>query len=209
MTDWVSAVANHLPGPLAANASWVAAAIGAVGGGLASWPLNKVFGFIFRVFNHGFDYTSRLYTWSVGRLLRISLVVLVAYGFLLYLTYVGFNQTPKGFIPSQDKGYLVVNLQLPDSASVGRTEQVMQRIEKTVIETPGVKHTVGISGQSILLGREFTELWRHVHHVGRFSRSSVARLGGRRHRQPAAGQTARRNLGRHCQRAGARRRWKV
>jgi multidrug efflux pump len=152
LTGWVSAVANHLPGPLAANASWVAAAIGAVGGGLASWPLNKVFGFIFRVFNHGFDYTSRLYTWSVGRLLRISLVVLVAYGFLLYLTYVGFNQTPKGFIPSQDKGYLVVNLQLPDSASVGRTEQVMQRIEKTVIETPGVKHTVGISGQSILLG---------------------------------------------------------
>ncbi len=153
LTGWVSAVADHLPGPLAANASWVAGVVGAVGGGLASWPLNKVFGFIFRVFNHGFDYTSRLYTWSVGRLLRISLVVLVAYGFLLYLTYVGFNQTPKGFIPSQDKGYLVVNLQLPDSASVGRTEQVMKKIEKTVIETPGVKHTVGISGQSILLGR--------------------------------------------------------
>src|SRR5262249_14334850 len=126
--------------------------IGAVAGAAAAWPLNKLFGFIFRIFNRGFDYTSRLYTWTVGRLLRISLLVLVAYGFMLYLTYAGFNATPKGFIPSQDKGYLVVNLQLPDSASVGRTEQAMQKIEKTVIETAGVKHTVAISGQSILLG---------------------------------------------------------
>ncbi|HEY2881559.1 MAG TPA: efflux RND transporter permease subunit, partial [Pirellulales bacterium] len=60
-------------------------------------------------------------------------------------------------IPTQDKGYLVVNLQLPDSASVGRTEQVMHKIEKLTgnlndKQTPGVAHTVAISGQSILLG---------------------------------------------------------
>jgi multidrug efflux pump len=153
LTGWIAAIGNQLPIQITAgNAAWVAAAIGAIAGGLASWPLNKVFGLAFRAFNRGFDYTSRLYTWTVGRLLRVSFIVLVAYGFLLYLTYAGFTRTPKGFIPSQDKGYLVVNLQLPDSASVGRTEQVMQRIEKTVIETPGVKHTVGISGQSILLG---------------------------------------------------------
>ena len=62
-------------------------------------------------------------------------------------------QTPKGFIPSQDKGYLVVNLQLPDSASVGRTEAGDEADRKNRDRrSPGVKHTVAISGQSILLG---------------------------------------------------------
>ena len=54
--------------------------------------------------------------------LRVSLIVLLLYGGLLWLTYVGFVHTPTGFIPSQDKGYLLVNVQLPDSASVERTE---------------------------------------------------------------------------------------
>ncbi len=70
---------------------------------------------------------------------------------LLYMTYVRFNETPKGFIPAQDKGYLLVNLQLPDSASVGRTEDMMAHIEKLALDTPGIKHTVAISGQSISL----------------------------------------------------------
>src|SRR5262249_55343135 len=53
--------------------------------------------------------------------------------------------------PQQDKGYLLVNVQLPDAASVLRTEGVVQRIEAIARETPGIKHTVAISGQSILL----------------------------------------------------------
>ena len=58
---------------------------------------------------------------------------------------------PTGFIPQQDKGYLLLNVQLPDSASVERTQQVMARIEKLARDTPGVAHTVGISGQSLIL----------------------------------------------------------
>jgi multidrug efflux pump len=135
-----------------ANAPWVGAVVGAIGGGLVAWPLNRVMGFAFRSFNRAFDITTKVYTWSVGRLLRISLVAVCVYIGLLYLTYIGFGETPKGFIPVQDKGYLVVNLQLPDSASVGRTEEVMKRIETTARKTSGIKHTVGISGQSILLG---------------------------------------------------------
>ncbi len=77
--------------------------------------------------------------------------MLVGYAALVHLTYVSFDEAPKGFIPMQDKGYLLVNLQLPDSASVGRTEEVMQRIEKIALATPGIRHTVAISGQSILL----------------------------------------------------------
>src|SRR5262249_38613295 len=59
--------------------------------------------------------------------------------------------TPTGFIPAQDKGYLLVNVQLPDASSVVRTENVVQRIEGIARQTPGVRHTVAISGQSILL----------------------------------------------------------
>ncbi|HEY2761175.1 MAG TPA: efflux RND transporter permease subunit, partial [Pirellulales bacterium] len=136
---------NHLPLELsAASAPWLATALGAIVGGIAAIPLNWILGTTFRIFNKGFDYFSALYTWSVGRMLRISLLVLVLYGGLLYLTYAGFQMTPKGFIPTQDKGYLVVNLQLPDSASVGRTEKAMARIEEVTGKAPGVKHTVAI-----------------------------------------------------------------
>src|SRR5207302_11407671 len=87
----------------------------------------------------------------VGLSLRVSLVVLLIYGGMLGLTYVGFRDTPKGFIPPQDKGYLLVNVQLPDSASIERTDQVMKRIETIAHDVPGVKHTVAIAGQSLLL----------------------------------------------------------
>ena len=77
---------------------------------------------------------------------------MVVYGGLLVLTYWQFNRTPTGFIPQQDKGYLLLNVQLPDSASVERTQKVMAQIETVVRATPGVDHTVGISGQSLILG---------------------------------------------------------
>ena len=59
----------------------------------------------------------------------MSLVVLLVYGGLLYLTCWGFANTPTGFIPSQDMGYLLINVQLPDSASSERTIRTMDRIE--------------------------------------------------------------------------------
>ena len=101
---------------------WIGAGLGAILGGVASWPLNLVLGWFFHAFNQLFDLSTSLYTWSVGRLVKISVLVLAVYGGLLGLTYFGFAQTPKGFIPTQDKGYLLVNLQLPDSASLGRTQ---------------------------------------------------------------------------------------
>ena len=131
--------------------AWTAAAIGASVGALVTWPINRVLWLAFRAFNIAFDFTANIYTWSVGRLLRVSLLVLIGYGGLVYLTYIRFEETPKGFIPDQDKGYLLVNLQLPDSASVGRTEEVMARIEQVALATPGIRHTVAISGQSISL----------------------------------------------------------
>jgi multidrug efflux pump subunit AcrB len=139
------------------RATWVAAFTpGALAGGLAGWfligPVNAVLGWLFRGFNRLFDRMTVFYGRLVGRLLRVSLVVLIVYGGLLVLTYWQFIRTPTGFIPQQDKGYLILNVQLPDSASVERTESVMAHIETLARKTPGVEHTVGVSGQSLILG---------------------------------------------------------
>jgi multidrug efflux pump len=143
----------NLAGGISANRlPWIGAVLGMLAGGVVSWPLNFLLGWFFRVFNQAFDLSTSVYAWSVGKLVKVSLLVLVLYGGLLVLTYQGFEQTPKGFIPTQDKGYLLVNLQLPDSASLIRTERAMQRIESIARELPGVRHTVAIAGQSILLG---------------------------------------------------------
>ncbi|HKB35130.1 MAG TPA: efflux RND transporter permease subunit, partial [Gemmataceae bacterium] len=134
---------------------WVAAGIGAavaaLGGYFAGPVLSYGMGWFFAKFNQGFEYGAGIYTRLVGMSLRVSVLVLLVYGGMLGLTYIGFRDTPKGFIPAQDKGYLLVNVQLPDSASVERTEQVMKRIESIAHDLPGVKHTVSIAGQSLLL----------------------------------------------------------
>ena len=83
--------------------------------------------------------------------MRLSVIVLMLYAGLLVLTYWQFTHAPSGFIPQQDKGYLLLNVQLPDSASVERTQRVMARIETLARSMPGVEHTVGVSGQSLLL----------------------------------------------------------
>ena len=72
-------------------------------------------------------------------------LVLVVYGGLLGLTYWQLVDTPKGFIPPQDMGYLMCNVQLPDSASMERTEDVMKRLVNIARKTPGVKHAPGIT----------------------------------------------------------------
>jgi multidrug efflux pump len=128
---------------------------GALVGGVVGWfiirPVNAVLGWIFRGFNRLFDGVTALYGWAVGRMLRLSVIVLLVYGGLLFLTYRGMTTAPTGFIPTQDQGYLLVNVQLPDSASVQRTQEVMEQIEGIAKKVPGVVHTVSVSGQSFLL----------------------------------------------------------
>ncbi len=113
-------------------------------------------------FNWVFDRFTGGYTALVTLVVRLSVLVLIGYGGLLWLTYQSFLASPTGFIPSQDKGYLLLNVQLPDSSSVQRTMAVMNQLDLLVRGDPhdrarypglpGVQHTVAISGQSILLG---------------------------------------------------------
>ncbi|HEY7309984.1 MAG TPA: efflux RND transporter permease subunit [Gemmataceae bacterium] len=137
---------------IGASAGLLLGLVELVSGLVVGRPLNFLLGWSFRQFNRAFDFSTTAYTRMVSGMLRVSLVVIVVYGGLLALTWWGFTRTPTGFIPQQDKGYLLVNVQLPDAASVKRTQDVVGRIEKIALETPGVKHTVAISGQSILLG---------------------------------------------------------
>lgn len=130
----------------------IAIALGLLVGWLVSRLVNIMLSWFFRVFNYGFNAVTDGYVTSVGWLLRGSVAVLVIYGGLLYLTYDLFVKTPTGFIPAQDKGYLLVNVRLPDSSSLDRTIQMMRRIEEVAGKSPGVRHTVAIAGQSILLG---------------------------------------------------------
>ena len=85
-------------------------------------------------------------------LLRVSVLVLVVYGGLLALTYSGFQRTPKGFIPVAGQGLSAGQLAVArlGFAWSGR-KQVMRRLDEIALKTPGVKHTVAIAGQSILL----------------------------------------------------------
>ncbi len=114
-------------------------------------PVNAVLGFLFGGFNRWFDWMTGIYGRAVGRTLRLSAMVLAIYAGLLGMTYWQFQRTPTGFIPQQDKGYLLLNVQLPDSASVERTKNAMAIIEGLALKMPGVAHTVGLSGQSLIL----------------------------------------------------------
>ncbi len=120
--------------------------------------LDGVFGWFFRLFNAGFSLSTNLYIRMVGMLLRTSVIVLLVYGGLLYLTYRGFTLVPGGFIPEQDKGYLLVNVQLPDGAAVERTQEVMRRIERMAQRTRGRGPHGGPVGTVAAAGRQRAQL---------------------------------------------------
>jgi multidrug efflux pump len=113
--------------------------------------LDFLLGWAFRVFNRTFEAGTAAYAWSVGKLLRGSPIVLLAYGALVALAFWVFGRAPTGFIPEQDQGRLIIGVQLPDSTSLQRTEDVMALIEKITRETPGVAHTITLSGMSFVL----------------------------------------------------------
>src|SRR5262245_51797612 len=128
---------------------------GAVAGGALGWfvirPVNWVLGKFFRGFNWLFERTTRVYGTAVGWCLRLSAILLVVYVALIGLTGFGLARAPSGFVPVQDKGYLIVNIQLPDSASLERTVEVTAAVEKIALETPGVAHTMAVPGTSFVL----------------------------------------------------------
>ncbi len=115
-------------------------------------PLNWGLSWIFYAFNLVFELLTRGYLRVVRALLMLSIGVLLIYGGLLAGTWHIMTTTPSGFIPQQDKGYLIVNLKMTDASSLTETQKSVTILEAMARQIPGVSHTVAVSGQSVLLG---------------------------------------------------------
>jgi len=133
-------------------------AVGVIAGYLISGLVNAAMRGFFYGFNKSFDFAIAAYGKTVAGLLRIAVVVLLVYGGLIGLTVFGFGAMPKGFIPEQDKGYLVLNAQLPDGASLSRTDAVVQKLSEITRNTEGVAYTIDVPGYSTLLSTNISNV---------------------------------------------------
>ena len=111
--------------------------------------INAAFGWLFRPFNRFFDWSANRYSLGVAAVIRKSAVALLLYVGLIGLTFLGFKSVPTGFVPTQDKQYLVAFAQLPDAASLDRTEAVIRRMSDLALKYPGVESAVAFPGLSI------------------------------------------------------------
>jgi len=111
--------------------------------------LDLLFGWFFRPFNRFFEWSSNVYVGTVKRFIRFSFIALLIYGGLVWATWKGFDMVPAGFVPAQDKQYLIGVAQLPDASSLDRTEVVMRRMSEIALKHPGVKDAIAFPGLSI------------------------------------------------------------
>ncbi|NOS86969.1 MAG: MMPL family transporter, partial [Methylococcaceae bacterium] len=121
-------------------------------GDLLTRGLNFSLGWFFKGFNRGFTASSSAYAGLIKRLTRITAVVVVFYLALLVFTGYTFQKVPTGFIPLQDKGYLIVFAQLPEAASLDRTEAVVHKISDILLKQPGIEAAVAFPGFSVVSG---------------------------------------------------------
>lgn len=112
--------------------------------------LNRIFGnWLFKPFNRLFDRGAQGYEALVQKLIRMSVIIGAVYLLLVGSTIGLFQAVPGGFIPQQDKQYLVAVAQLPDAASLDRTEAVVREMQKIALDVPGVSNTVAFPGLSV------------------------------------------------------------
>jgi multidrug efflux pump len=103
----------------------------------------------FNPFNRLFAWAGHKYSAGVGHVLRKGVIALVIYGGLVVLTGWSFEKVPTGFVPTQDKQYLVAFAQLPEGSSLDRTEAVIRRMSDIGLKQPGVDAAVAFPGLSI------------------------------------------------------------
>jgi hydrophobic/amphiphilic exporter-1 (mainly G- bacteria), HAE1 family len=104
----------------------------------------------FNWFNRTFGWGTNLYVRWSGALIRksaVALTVLVGLGVGAYFLS---GKVPTSFLPDEDQGYIFLHLQLPEAASLERTDEVCRKIEDVLMKTPGVKYTTRIAGFSLL-----------------------------------------------------------
>jgi hydrophobe/amphiphile efflux-1 (HAE1) family protein/NodT family efflux transporter outer membrane factor (OMF) lipoprotein len=111
--------------------------------------MDRLFGWFFRPFNRLFQWAGIKYSAGVGAVIRKSAIALAVYAGLVFLTGWSFNKVPTGFVPTQDKQYLVAFAQLPDGASLDRSDEVIRRMSDIGLKQPGVQDAVAFPGLSI------------------------------------------------------------
>jgi hydrophobe/amphiphile efflux-1 (HAE1) family protein len=111
--------------------------------------INALFGWVFRPFNRLFTRASKRYGRDVATLIRRKAATLTVYGAMIVMSFVMFLQVPTGFVPTQDKQYLVAFAQLPEAASLDRTEAVVKQMSAIGLTHPGVRTAVQFPGLSI------------------------------------------------------------
>src|SRR5690349_5628743 len=115
----------------------------------ASWNIiGRLWESFVTVFNRGFDRLSDFYASTAGFVIRHAGVML-----MLYLALIGsagwlLATTPQGYIPAQDRGYVIVSAQLPGAASLARTTEVVKRIQDIALDTPGIIRVAAFAGLS-------------------------------------------------------------
>ncbi|MBL9183138.1 MAG: efflux RND transporter permease subunit [Verrucomicrobiaceae bacterium] len=111
--------------------------------------MDVLLGWFFRPFNRFFEWSSNVYVGIVKRTIRFSIIALMIYGGLVWATMKGFQIVPEGFVPAQDKAYLIGFAQLPEGSSLDRTDAVMRRMSEIAMKQPGVKDAIAFPGLSI------------------------------------------------------------
>jgi hydrophobe/amphiphile efflux-1 (HAE1) family protein len=116
------------------------------------WWERPIHGF-FSLFNRGFDAFARGYGWLAARVVRFAAVMLILYAGVILFGLNEFRKAPLGFIPQQDRNFLIIATQLPAGSSLARTDAVNRRAVDIALQTPGIAHAVNIVGFS---GATFT-----------------------------------------------------
>jgi len=111
--------------------------------------LNRWFGWIFRPFNRFFERASAWYGRSVGRVIGRRGLAFSVYAVVVAIGFWGFSKVPTGFVPTQDKQYLIAFAQLPDGATLNRSDDVIRQMTEIGLKEPGVEHAVAFPGLSI------------------------------------------------------------
>ncbi|MFG6179173.1 efflux RND transporter permease subunit [Halomonas sp. THAF12] len=112
--------------------------------------IDLLFGWLFRPFNRFFASSSSRYQGAVSRSLHRRGAVFLVYALLLVATGMMFKMVPPGFIPTQDKQYLIAGVKLPEGASLSRTDEMLSQISEIAMSTEGVSHSIAFPGLNAL-----------------------------------------------------------
>lgn len=106
----------------------------------------------FRWFNSFFEWLTNRYSWVAEYFVRRSVFTAFLFIILMGCTYFIYKNTPTGFIPTEDQGFVMVDVQLPDAAALPRTEKLVKEVTGIIKKTPGVNSVMAITGYSMLSG---------------------------------------------------------